>query len=151
MTRTPRKIAGARARAGMTLVEILAVVVVLGLIAGILIVNFSGSFGRAKHELARTGIGQLAQRLELYRLDTGEWPSSDVGLKVLSQGHANPGDPFYVEPDKLLDPWERPYWLITPGPGDHPYEIITHGADGIPGGEGENADITSADLRGLNE
>lgn len=136
-------------RRGMTLVEILAVVVVLGLLASILVVNFSGSFGKAKHEIARTGIGQLAQRLEIYRLEKGEWPTSDVGLKVLSKGHASPADAFYVEPDKLIDPWERPYWLVTPGPGDQPYEIVTHGADGAPGGDGEDADLSSADLRGL--
>lgn len=136
-------------RRGMTLVEILAVVVVLGLLASILVVNFSGSFGKAKHEIARTGIGQLEQRLEIYRLEKGGWPTSDVGLKVLSTGHASPADAYYVEPDKLIDPWERPYWLVVPGPGDHPFEIVTHGADGVPGGEGEDADLSSADLRGL--
>ena len=69
---------------GMTLVEILAVVVILGLLASILVVSFSGTFGKAKRELAKTGIGEIAKRIELYRLDKGVWPTSDVGLAVIS-------------------------------------------------------------------
>jgi len=139
---------GSSARRGMTLVEILAVVVILGLLASILVVGFSGSFGKAKHELAKTGIGQIAQRLELYRLETGKWPTTDVGLKVLSEGHAKPSDSYFVEADKLLDPWGKPYWFLAPGPGELPYEIVSYGADAAPGGSGEDADVSSADLRG---
>jgi len=132
---------------GMTLVEILAVVVILGLLAGVLAVGFSGSFGKAKREVAKTAIGQISQRLELYRLEKGAWPGNDVGLKALTEGYASPADSFYLEAGQLLDPWNRPFWFLTPGPGDLPYEVLSYGADGSPGGDGEDADLSSANLR----
>ena len=133
---------------GMTLVEILAVVVILGLIAGTLLVGFSGSFGRARHELARSGIGIVVTQLEKYRLEHNAWPSNDQGLAVLSDGQARPSDPYYLSPGQIRDPWDRPYLYVTPGPQGHPYEVLSYGADGQPGGEGEDGDISSTDLRG---
>lgn len=147
MTNTNPTFLHDRSRAGMTLVEILAVVVILGLIAGTLAVGFSGSFGEAKHEIAKTGIAQIAEKLELYRMKHGEWPASELGLEALTDGHASPTDSYYLEPDKLIDPWNEPYYLVTPGPGQHPYEIVSYGADRQAGGDGEAADISSANLR----
>jgi len=136
---------------GMTLVEVLAVVVILGLIAGTLLVGFSGSFGKAKHELAKSGIGIVISQLEKYRLDKGAWPSNDQGLFVLTDGHAKPTDSYYLNTGQLQDPWNRIYLYITPGPDGHPYEVLSYGADGQPGGESEDADITSVNLRGDNQ
>ncbi len=135
----------------MTLVEILAVVVILGLIAGTLLVGFSSSFGKARHELARSGIGIVMTQLEKYKLEHSAWPSNDQGLAVLSDGQAKPTDAYYLARGQLLDPWERPYIYMTPGPEGHPYEVVTYGADGQPGGEGEDADVSSADLRGKKQ
>lgn len=138
-------------RSGMTLVEILAVVVILGLIAGTIVLGFSGSFGQAKHELARSGIGTIVAKIEMYRISTGQWPSNDLGLAALTDGHATPSDSYYLSPDKLVDPWGRPYLYVLPGPSGHPYEVITYGADGQPGGSpgSEDADISSVNLRGI--
>lgn len=135
---------------GMTLVEILAVVVILGLVAGTLLVGFSGTFGKAKHELAKSGIGVIVSKIELYKIEVGGWPGNELGLKVLSDGHAAPTSSYYLSPDKLLDPWGKPYLYVTPGPEGHPYEILCYGADGLPGGAlgTENADLTSVHLRG---
>ena len=135
-------------RRGMTLVEVLAVVVILGLLAATLLVGFSGSFGRAKHELCKTGIGIIATQPEKYRLEHSLWPSNDEGLTVLTDGRAVPSDPHYLKPGQLRDPWDRPYLYVTPGPDGHPYEVLSHGADGQPGGEGEDADLSSLNLRG---
>ena len=143
-TRTER---GRRPLRGMTLVEVLAVVVILGLLAGTLMIGFSGSFGKAKRELAKSGIGLLQGKLETYRIDHDSWPSNELGLAALSDGQARPTDSYFVNKDQLLDPWGRPYLFVTPGPDGHPYEIISYGADGQPGGEGENADISSVNLR----
>lgn len=134
-------------RRGLTLVEVLAVVVILGLIAATLVVSFSGTFGKARHELARTGIGIIAQKLETYRIEKGVYPGNDSGLKALSDGQATPAASFYVPPGSLLDPWSNPYLYVSPGPNGLPFEVISYGADGQPGGEGENADLTSANLR----
>jgi general secretion pathway protein G len=133
---------------GLTLVEILAVVVILGFLAATLAVGFSGSFGKAKHELAKTGIGQIVDKVEAFRIEKGAWPTNDLGLRALSDGHAAPTDSFFLEAGKLLDPWKRPYYYVTPGPNQYPYEVLTYGADGAPGGGGEDADVTSVDLRG---
>lgn len=146
-TRRRRTRGARRDAAGMTLVEILAVVVILGFIAATLAVGLSGSFGKAKHELAKTGIGQLVDRIEIFKIEKGVWPTNDLGLKALSDGYAVPSDPYYVEPSKLLDPWNRPYFFVAPGPDLRPYEIVSYGADGTPGGQGEDADVTSVDLR----
>ena len=143
--------AGTARRAGMTLVEILAVVVILGLIAGILLVGFSGSFGKAKHELAKSGIGVVVTQLEKYRLEHGQWPPNEVGLATLTDGQATPQASYYLKPGQILDPWDRPYLYVTPGPNGHPYEVSSYGADGQTGGEGEDADLTSVNLRGSGE
>ena len=133
---------------GLTLVEVLAVVVILGLLAGTLAVGFSAAFGKGKSELAKTGVGLVVQKLETYRIDTGAWPDDAEGLDALTEGSAKPTDAYFLSPDKLLDPWGNRYLLIIPGPDDYPYEVVSYGADGQPGGTGEDQDITSINLRG---
>lgn len=146
-TRPTHHAAPRASTAGLTLVEILAVVVILGLIAGTITVGFSGTFGRAKSELARSGIAHVAQKVEAYRMEKGVWPALDQGLAALTLGAAQPGDAFFLEPDQLEDPWDRPYLYVVPGPDGRPFEVLTYGADGQPGGEGEDQDISSAALR----
>lgn len=139
-----------RSGRGMTLIEVLAVVVILGLVAGTLLVGFSGSFGKAKHELAKSGIGIIVGQVEKYRLETGSWPTNELGLSALTDGQTQPTRAYYLSPGQLLDPWNRPYLYVMPGPEGHPYEILSYGADGQPGGESgrEDADVSSINLRG---
>jgi general secretion pathway protein G len=134
---------------GMTLIEVLAVVAILGILAGTLLVGFSGSFGKAKHELAKSGIGVVVTQVEKYRLDKGNWPTNELGLNVFTDGQTTPSSAYYLSPGQLLDPWNRPYLYITPGPNGHPYEILSYGADGQPGGTSgsEDADVSSVNLR----
>lgn len=136
-----------RARRAMTLVEVLAVVIILSLIAGTLLVGFSSTFGRAKTELAKTGIGIVVGKVELYRIEKGAFPTNDVGLKALTDGLATPASSYFLAKDKLLDPWGREFLYVSPGPNQFPFEVITYGADGQPGGTGEDADVSSANLR----
>ena len=133
----------------MTLVEILAVVVILGLVAGTLLVGFSGTFGKAKHELAKSGISMIVSKIELYRLEKQSWPDNELGLAALTDGHALPTVSYYLSSDNLLDPWGKPYLYVTPGPDGHPYEVVCYGADGQAGGDAgtENADLSSVNLR----
>ncbi|MDA3961796.1 MAG: type II secretion system major pseudopilin GspG [Planctomycetota bacterium] len=128
---------------GMTLIEVLAVVVILGLLAATLTVGLSGKFGKARHEIARTQIGQLVGAVELFQMEQKRLPSSSEGLQALS---AAADASYYLEASKLQDPWGKPYLYVVPGPAGVPFEIITYGADGQPGGESENADISSAAL-----
>jgi general secretion pathway protein G len=134
-------------RRGMTLVEVLAVVVLLGLIAATLSLGFSGAFGKGKRELARTGIGIVIGKVESYKIHTGQWPEPSLGLSVLTDGYALPNDSYYLSAQQLRDPWDTPYQFILPGPDGHPYEILSLGSDAQPGGLGEAADISSLNLR----
>ncbi len=134
-------------RLAMTLVEILAVVVILSLIAGTLLMGFSGMFGRAKQEIAKTGAALIAGKVEAFRIERSAYPAADVGLSALTSPAATPSNSFYVSSDKLLDPWGRQFLYLTPGPGDEPFEVVSLGADGKAGGQGEDADITTAHLR----
>ena len=136
-----------RAKAGLTLVEILAVIVLLSIVAGITAVGLSGAFQKGKHELARTGIALIESRLEIYRLDHSEALDPAVGVALLSDGYASPSDAHYLKKDQITDPWGNPYYLIVPGPDGHPFEVVSYGADGQPGGAGENEDVSSLDVR----
>lgn len=127
----------------MTLIEVLAVVVILGLLAATLTVGLSGRIGKARHEIARTQIAQIAGAVETFRLDRRRLPSPSEGLGVLTA----PADaPYFLEAGKLLDPWGKAYLYLVPGPDGQPFEVVTYGADGQPGGDGENADLSSAKL-----
>jgi general secretion pathway protein G len=132
---------------GMTLVEVLAVVVILGLLASTLAISFSGAFGKGKHELAKTGVGVVVSKLELYKIEHNDWPTMDEGLAVLGHGQAEPTDSYYLSRDALLDPWGNPYYYLRPGPDGHPFEVVSYGVDGRPGGTGEAADVSSTGMR----
>lgn len=134
---------------GFTLVETLAVLVILGILASVLLVNFSGGVGKGKQELAKTGIGVVVQKVEMYRVDKGQWPPNDLGLAVLSDGNSKPTDAWYLGKDQLMDPWKRPFVFVSPGPDGHPYEVLSLGGDGQPGGDGEDQDVSSVSLRGM--
>lgn len=127
----------------MTLVEILAVVVILGLLAVTLTVGIAGKMGKAKSEIARTQIGQIVAQVQTYQLDKRALPSAAQGLAVLTTPAADPSASFYLEPGKLLDPWGNPYLYVVPGPAGHAFEVMSYGADGQPGGAGDAADVSS--------
>lgn len=127
-------------RRGMTLVEILAVVVILGLLAVTLTVGITGKMGKAKQEIAKTQIGQIIAQVQTFQLERRKLPSPAEGLAALS---TDPNSSYYLEPAKLNDPWGKPYQYAVPGPDQHPFEIISYGADGQPGGSGDGSDISS--------
>ncbi|MCW5769560.1 MAG: type II secretion system protein GspG [Phycisphaeraceae bacterium] len=138
---------GKRWRGAMTLVEVLAVVVILGLLAATLMTGFSSGIGKGRREIARTTIAQVVAKLELYNLQHHTWPDNDMGLSALAEPHAVPSDAYYLPADLRTDPWNRVLLYVTPGPGGMPFEVLSLGSDGAPGGEGEAADISSVALR----
>jgi len=127
----------------MTLLEVLAVVVILGLLAVTLTVGLTGKIGRAKREIARTQISQVITQIQAFQLAKQALPTTSEGLRILT---VDPRSPYYLEPEKLLDPWGNPYQYLIPGPGGQPYEVLTLGADNRPGGSNDDADLSSADL-----
>lgn len=128
---------------GFTLIEIMVVVVIMGLLATLVAVNVLDNAEQAKRTKAKSDIKALESALELYKLDNGNYPTTQEGLKVLTQAPANGTRGAYIK-SLPLDPWQKPYVYLSPGThGD--YDIISYGPDGEPGGTGKNADITSWD------
>lgn len=136
-----------QARRGMTFVELLAVLVILGLVAGVFTVGIAGKFNQSKRELAKSQIGIIDGQVQAYYTQTSTWPPSDKGLLVLTSPESSPNSAYYLKPDQLLDPWNTPFYIVVPGPDGNPYEIVSYGADGQPGGTDENADLSSLRLR----
>ena len=136
-------------RRGMTLIEVMAVVVILAMLAGVLTISVRGQMGTAKRELAKSGIGVIVAAIETYSLETGRLPTIEEGLNLLTTTSQDRGEP-YLKPDKLTDPWGGAYVYITPGPVSA-YQIVSYGADRAPGGSGQDADITSDDLGATRE
>jgi general secretion pathway protein G len=132
---------------GVTLIEMLVVVVIIGLFVGLVSVNMFKKADDAKRTAARAQISNFSQALGLYKLDTGSFPSTEQGLQALrvkpdSNANTNWSGP-YLPQDVPLDPWGRPYLYKYPGDhGDEP-DLLSLGGDGQPGGEGNNADIVS--------
>jgi len=121
---------------GMTLIEILVVITILGLIAAAVAVNVVGQLGEAKVKQAKTDLHTLENCLDLFKIDKGRYPTTEEGLQsVAAAGKCKP---------RFKDPWGRDYVYLFPGQV-HPdgFDLKSYGADGQAGGEGENADIVN--------
>jgi general secretion pathway protein G len=130
---------------GVTLIEMLVVITIIGLIAGLVTVNVIRQGESAKRTAARAQISSFMNALGIYRLDTGSYPATSQGLQALrvKAGDLPNWAGPYLPKDVPLDPWGRPYEYKYPGEhGDDP-DVISLGADGQPGGDGNNADILS--------
>ncbi len=131
---------------GMTLIEILVVLVLIGIVLGIVGGNFIGKGEKAKADAARIEMGQISQTLDLYKLETGRYPTTQEGLQALiaaPAGLANWNGPYWKKSAVPKDPWGNEYKYASPAQSA-PYEIISLGADGKEGGEGPNKDIASS-------
>jgi general secretion pathway protein G len=131
----------------MTLIEILVVLVLIGVVLGIVGGNFLGKGEKAKADAAKIEIGQIAQTLDLYKLETGRYPSTQEGLQALISapaGVANWNGPYWKKQAVPKDPWGNDYRYAAPGQNNQAYEVMSYGADGKEGGEGPNRDITSS-------
>ena len=131
----------------MTLIEILVVLVLIGIVLGIVGGNFIGRGEKAKADAAKIEIGQIGQALDLYKLETGRYPSSSDGLQALVTapgGASNWNGPYWKKSQIPKDPWGNEYRYTSPGQKGA-YDILSLGADGKEGGEGANKDIASAD------
>jgi len=129
---------------GFTLVELIVVVIIIGLLAGLVLPQFIRQEEKAKLKAAQAQIELLGTALDTFRLDVGRYPTTEEGLQALRQkpGTLDRWDGPYLKKDLPLDPWAKPYMYKSPG--DHgPYDIVSYGADSAPGGEGDNRDIVS--------
>lgn len=131
-------------RSAMTLFEILAVLVILGMLASVLAIGLSGAMSESQQHICGMQIARVQECVEKYRLNKRKLPPSGNGLGVLSAPDSQPSQSWFIESGQLNDPWGNPLQYLVPGPDGHAFEIVSYGADGAPGGDGENADISSA-------
>jgi general secretion pathway protein G len=130
---------------GFTLLELLVVLVIIGLLAGLVAPQFFRQLGKSEQKVAAAQIESFTKALDAYRLDLGRFPATEEGLKALNAKPTG-GDTRwqgpYLKKDVPNDPWGRPYQYRAPA-GEKDYEIMSLGKDGMPGGDGENADVKS--------
>jgi general secretion pathway protein G len=138
-----------RRREGFTLIEIMVVIVILGLLAALVVPKLVGRTEEAKRTQTRVQIKNIQQALELFKLDNGFFPGTDQGLEALVRTPESGRIPKNYRKGGYIDrvpkdPWGNPFIYVAPGQhGD--YDISSYGADGVQGGDGEDADINSWD------
>ena len=136
-------------RVGFTLIEMIVVIVVIAVLAALVAPNVFKHVGTAKDAAARSQIEMFGAALDAYRLDNGRYPTSEQGLEAL--WHTPTVEPAprhwngpYLRKEVPQDPWDRRYIYKAPGEVNPTgYDLISYGADGQQGGEGEAADILS--------
>jgi len=142
---SPKETLVRRPVAGFTLLELLVVVLIIGLLAGFVAPRYFGQVGKSEINVAKAQIDALEKALDQYRLDTGHYPTTELGLMALVQRPQN--EPKwsgpYLRKDVPLDPWGRPYVYKMPGEKGGDFDLVSYGKDGQPGGTGENADLTN--------
>lgn len=133
-----------RQMVGFTLLELLVVIVIIGLLAGLVAPRYFGQVSKSNTQVARAQIDLFQRALDQYRLDVGSYPSTELGLAALNtrpQGLDKWAGP-YLSKTPPLDPWGASY--IYKSPGDHgEYDLLSLGKDGQPGGVDEAADVVS--------
>lgn len=137
---------------GFTLIEIMVVMVILGLLVAVVAPNIMGRSDQAKVTVAKTQLNNIANALNLYRLDNSHYPSTQQGLEALVLEPGGSPEPKNWNAVGYLksvpeDPWGSEYQYVSPG-SEGPYDLYSFGADGQEGGDGDAADISVWDTEG---
>ncbi len=134
-----------RDRRGFTIVEIMAVVIIIGILAALVIPQLAGQTDVARVKMTKAQISEIETGLNLFKLEAGRYPTTAEGLGALVTKPGNfsgtwPKDGYMAKTPK--DAWNRDFAYVSPGKSGA-YDIVSYGADGVEGGEDENADITN--------
>jgi general secretion pathway protein G len=134
---------------GFTLIELLVVLLILGLIAGLAGPQVMNYLGESKAKAAKLQIEEFGSSLDLFKLDVGRYPDTQEGLQALVQKPSGPNSdrwrgPYMKKKAIPKDPWNVDFQYASPGQNGH-YDIVSFGADGRAGGDGDNKDIVSWD------
>ncbi len=146
MRQETRKRRSRRGEAGYSLLEILIGLAIIALLIGVAGPRVFALFERGKRSVAEIQMGQIRAGLDLYRVDMRRYPTTEEGLKALIE---RPGGaeaarwsgPYLDKASGIVDPWGAPYAYEADGARD--YDLLSYGADGRPGGTGEDADVVS--------
>ncbi len=138
-----------RGSAGFTLIELLVVIVIIGILAAVVGPRFFGKTEQAKVSAAKAQIENFSISLDSYQLDTGDYPTTQQGLRALITQPSSPPipknwrGPYLRKKEVPLDPWGNPYVYTYPAKNGPDFDLLSYGKDGKPGGTGDNAEITN--------
>lgn len=128
---------------GLTLIEIMVVVAIIGLLAAMIVPNVIGQGEQAKVDMAKANMSSIASALDMFRLHNSRYPNTDEGLRALVEKPSNarswPEGGYLSRLPK--DPWGNDFVYLGPDQAQGRYELISLGADGLEGGEGANKDL----------
>ncbi len=130
---------------GFSLIELMIVLVILGLIAGIVGPQAMKYLGKGKTQSSKVQIENISAALDMYRLEVGNYPTSADGLKALVTAPSSArgwNGPYLKKGEVPKDAWNNEYQYKRPGSNSQPYDLFSFGSDGAAGGEGDDADIS---------
>jgi len=136
-----------RKRDAFTLVELMVVILIISMLAVFVAPKMFKSLGKAKSQIAKAKMALIEDALGRFYIDCGRYPDDSEGLQALLEAPPDLEEKWngrYCKPSELLDPWGNPYIYLAEGqynPGS--FDLISYGADGAEGGEGDNADIVN--------
>ena len=131
-----------RKRKGFTLIELLVVAIILALLGTVVVPRVFKKMGKAKQSIALAKMKVIEQQITEFQVDCGRLPSDLEELLFEPSDLEDKWDGPYIKQKQLLDPWENPYEYYEQGTiNEGSFDLISYGADGMEGGEGENADI----------
>lgn len=131
-------------QSGFTLIEIMVVIVILAILAGLVVPKVVGQSDKARVKTTETALATVSNALDMYKVDNSRYPTTAQGLEALTTPPAeakNYPDGGYIKGGYPTDGWENELQYVAPGGEGRPYDLFSLGADGQQGGEGQDADI----------
>jgi len=135
---------GRHRSAGFTIIEVIVIVVIIGIIAAAIATRLFSRIGESRQSMAASNAASLATQLQSFIVDHGQLESGmtiDILWERPSSVPEEEWEPYVQKADDLLDPWGNKFVLRVPGDVNYDFDVVSFGADGQPGGEGENADV----------